>query len=161
MCPTAWQRPSCYTSSSRSSTSPFSAPPSSTAIMSARSTSLPISCNISARSTWRSTCTLSASVSLSATFGFSASPPHCSSPTSSLRGYRRVYSTSFNSASTSVHDRVETIEVLEYPLRVLGLAPCNYSYIYPCIMGQTQQPESINTSHNPELGLGFPFSNYI
>jgi hypothetical protein len=71
-----------------SSTAPFSAPPSSTATTSAPSTSPPIPCSISARSMWRSTCTLSASVSLQVTFGFSASPPRCSSPTSSPKGYR-------------------------------------------------------------------------
>jgi hypothetical protein len=40
---------------------------------------------------WRSICTSSASVWLPATFGFSAFPPHCSSLTSSPRGYRQVY----------------------------------------------------------------------
>jgi hypothetical protein len=61
-----------------SSTAPSSAPPSSTATTSVWSTSPPISCNISARSTWRSTCTSSASVSLPVTFGFSASSPRYS-----------------------------------------------------------------------------------
>jgi hypothetical protein len=61
------------------------------ATTSARSTSPPIPCSISARSTWRLTCTSSASVSLPVTFGFSASPPRCNSLTSSPRGYRRVY----------------------------------------------------------------------
>jgi hypothetical protein len=89
--PTAWQRPPSCDSSSTNSTVPFSAPPSSTAATSAQSTSPPIPCNISARSTWRSTCTSSASVSSPVTFGFSASPPHCSSPTSSPRDYCRVY----------------------------------------------------------------------
>jgi hypothetical protein len=70
---------------------PSSAPPSSTATTSTRSTSPPTPCSISARSMWRSTCTSSASVSLPMTFGFSASPPRCSSPTSSPRDYRRVY----------------------------------------------------------------------
>jgi hypothetical protein len=37
------------------------------------------------------TCTSSASVSPPVMFVFSASPPRCSSPTSSPRGYRRVY----------------------------------------------------------------------
>jgi hypothetical protein len=55
------------------------------------STSPPTPCSISARNMWRSTCTSSASVSLQVTFGFSAFPPRCSSPTSSPRGYRRVY----------------------------------------------------------------------
>jgi hypothetical protein len=89
--PTTWQRPPGCASYSTSSTPPFSTPPSSTATTSARSTSPPIPCSISARSTWRSTCTSSASVSLSVTFGFSASPPRYSSPTSSPRGYHRVY----------------------------------------------------------------------
>jgi hypothetical protein len=89
--PTAWQRPPGCASSSTSSTVPSSAPPSSTATTSERSTSPPIPCSISTRSTWRSTCTSSASVSLPVTFGFSASPPRCSLLTSSPRGYRRVY----------------------------------------------------------------------
>jgi hypothetical protein len=87
--PTVWQRPPGYASCS---TAHVSAPPSSNATTSARSTSPPILCSISARSTWRSTYTSSASVSLPVTFGFSASPPRCSSPTSPQRGYRRVYS---------------------------------------------------------------------
>jgi hypothetical protein len=89
--PTAWQRPPRCASYYTSSTTRFSAQPPSTATTSARSTSPPTPCNISARSTWRSTCTSSASLSLLVTFGFSASPPRCSSPTSSPRGYRRVY----------------------------------------------------------------------
>jgi hypothetical protein len=89
--PTAWQRPPGCDSSSTSSTVPSSASPSSTASTSARSTSPPNPCSISARSMWRSTCTSSESVSPAVTFGFSASPPRCSSPTSSPRGYRRVY----------------------------------------------------------------------
>jgi hypothetical protein len=64
MWPTAWQRPPGCSSCSRSSTAPFNASPSSTATMSMRSISPPIPCSISARSTWRSTCTLSARVSL-------------------------------------------------------------------------------------------------
>jgi hypothetical protein len=88
--PTVWQRPPSCDSSSTSSIVPFSAPPSSTATTSVRSTSPPIPCSISARSTWRSTCTSSMSVS-PVTFGFSASPPRRSSLTSSPRGYRRVY----------------------------------------------------------------------
>jgi hypothetical protein len=89
--PTAWQRPPGYDNSSTSSTIPSSVPPSSTATTSAQSTSPPISCSISARRTWGSTCTSSGSVSPPVTFGFSASPPRCSSLTSSPRGYRRVY----------------------------------------------------------------------
>jgi hypothetical protein len=46
--PTAWQRPPGYDNSSTSSTVPFSAPLSSTATTSARSTSPPIPCSISA-----------------------------------------------------------------------------------------------------------------
>jgi hypothetical protein len=57
---------------------PYSAPASSTATTSARSTTPPIPCSISARSTWRSTCTLSASGSPPVMFGFSVSPPRCS-----------------------------------------------------------------------------------
>jgi hypothetical protein len=68
--------------------------------MSTRSTSPPISCNISARRTWRSTCTLSASGSPPVTFGFSTSPQRCSSPTSSPRGCRRVSSPTFDPVST-------------------------------------------------------------
>jgi hypothetical protein len=89
---------------------PSSAPPSSTVTTSTRSISPPIPCITSARSTWRSTCTSSASVSLAVTFGFSASPPHCSSSTSSRRGYHRMYSSIFDPVSTSVHDRIETSE---------------------------------------------------
>jgi hypothetical protein len=87
----AWQRPPGCDSSSTSSIVPSGAPPSSTTTTSAQSTSPPTSCSISARSTWRSIYTSSASVSPPVTFGFSASPPNCSSPTSSPRGYRRVY----------------------------------------------------------------------
>jgi hypothetical protein len=89
--PTAWQRPPSYDSSSTSSTVPSSAPPLSTATTSALSTSPPIPCSISVRSTWRSTCTSSASVSPPVTFRFSVSPPHCSSPTFSPGGYCQVY----------------------------------------------------------------------
>jgi hypothetical protein len=71
--------------------------------------------------------TSSASMSLPVTFGFSASPPRYSSPTSSPRGYRRVYSPIFNLVSTFVHDRVETARGVRVPVRVLGLASCNYS----------------------------------
>jgi hypothetical protein len=85
--PMAWQRPPGCASSSTSSTAPFSAPPSSTATTSAPST-YPIPCSIKAQSTWRSTYTSSTSMSLLVTFGFSAFPPHCSSPTSSPKGYR-------------------------------------------------------------------------
>jgi hypothetical protein len=71
---------------------PYNAPPSSIATTSAWSTSPPILCSISVRSTWKSTYTSSARVSLPVTFGFSASPPRYSSPTSSPRDYCRVYS---------------------------------------------------------------------
>jgi hypothetical protein len=49
--PTVWQRPPGCASSSTSSTVPSSAPLSSTATTSVRSTSLPTPCSISARST--------------------------------------------------------------------------------------------------------------
>jgi hypothetical protein len=104
----AAKRPLGCASSSTSSTAALSAPPSSTATTSTRSTSPPIPCSISARSTWSSTYTSFASVSLPVTFGFSASPRHCSSPTSSPRGYRRVYFQTFEPVSTFVLDRVET-----------------------------------------------------
>jgi hypothetical protein len=91
LCPTAWRSPPGCASYSTSSIAPFSVPPSSTATTSTPSTSPPIPCSISAKSMWRSNCTSSASVSLQVTFGFSASPPRCSSPTSSPRGYHRVY----------------------------------------------------------------------
>jgi hypothetical protein len=122
------ERPTGCASFFRSSTTPFSTPPSSIATTSTQSTSPPIPCSISARSTWRSTHTLSVSVSLSMTFGFSPSPSRCSSRTSSQRGYRRVYSPIFDLVSTSILDRVEFAGVLEYSFRVLGLALCNYSY---------------------------------
>jgi hypothetical protein len=168
--PTAWQRPPGCASYSRSSTTPFSAPPLSTMTTSAQFTSPPNMCSIITRSTSRSTCTSSVSVSLPVMFEFSASPPRCSSSTSSPRGYRRVYSQIFYPDSTSMQDRVETVGVLEYPfranlvtrdhgglegiegeissfspqslpiprdplvtkstLRVLGLAPCNYSHAH-------------------------------
>jgi hypothetical protein len=48
------------------------------------------------------------SVSLPVTFGFSTSPPRCSSPTNSPRGYCRVYLQIFDPISTSVQNRVET-----------------------------------------------------
>jgi hypothetical protein len=89
--PMVWQRPPRCASYYTSSTSLFSAQPSSLAAMSVRSTSPPTPCIISARSMWRSTCSSSASVSLPVTFGFSASPPRCNTTTSSPRGYRRVY----------------------------------------------------------------------
>jgi hypothetical protein len=79
----------------------------STATTSAQSTS-PIPCNISTRSTWRSTCTSSTSVSLPVTFGFSTAPPRYSLLTSSLMGCHRVYSPAFDPVSTYVHDIVET-----------------------------------------------------
>jgi hypothetical protein len=104
--PTAWQRPPGCASYSRSSTAVSSVPPSSIATTSAQSTSPPISCSISARSTWRATYTLSTSVLLLVTFRFSVSPPCCSSPTSP-RGYRRVYSPIFDPVSTFVQYRVE------------------------------------------------------
>jgi hypothetical protein len=113
--PTSWLRsPGCI-NFSRSSIAPYNTPPSSTATTSARSTSPLIPCT-SARSTWRSTCTSYASVSPSVTFGFSASQPRCSSPTSSTRGYCRVLSLSFNPVSTSIHDRVETTRGVRIPL---------------------------------------------
>jgi hypothetical protein len=71
--PTAWPRPSGSATFFKSSIAPSSAPPSSTMTMSAQSTSPPILCSISARSTWRSTFTLSASVSSSAMSAFSTS----------------------------------------------------------------------------------------
>jgi hypothetical protein len=114
---------------SRSSTTPFSTPPLYTSTTLARSTSPPIPCNISTISTWRSTRTSSASVSLPVMVGFSLSPPRCSLLTSSPRGHRRVYSPIYNLVSTFLHDRVESAGVLEYPFRVLGLAPCNYSFL--------------------------------
>jgi hypothetical protein len=95
-------RPLGCASFSRSSTTPFSAPPLSTVTTLARSTSPPIPCNISARSTWRSTCTSFVSASLSVMFGFSASPPRYNLPIFSPKGYRRVYSLIFNSVSTFV-----------------------------------------------------------
>jgi hypothetical protein len=70
-----WSRPPGSASFSRSSTTPSSAPLSSTAKMSARSTSPPIPCNISARNTWRLTFTSSSSVSPPVMFAFSASRP--------------------------------------------------------------------------------------
>jgi hypothetical protein len=72
--PTACRRPPRCASSSTSSTTPFNVLSSSTVTTSAPSTSPLITCNISARSMWRSTCTSSASVSMLVTFGFSASP---------------------------------------------------------------------------------------
>jgi hypothetical protein len=106
--PMVWPRPPGCASFSRRSTTPSSMLPSSTATTSARSTSPPIPCSISARSTWRSTCTSFASVSPPVMFGFSVSPPRYSSPTSSPRGCRRAFLPSFTPVSTSVQDRVET-----------------------------------------------------
>jgi hypothetical protein len=108
--PMAWQRPLGCASFSRSSTTPSSAPLSSI--------SPPIPCSISAQSTWRSTCTTSASVLPPMTFGFSASQSRCSSPTSSLRGYRRVSSSIFVVVLTSLKDRVETAGGVRAPFRV-------------------------------------------
>jgi hypothetical protein len=107
--PTVWPRPPSYASFSKSSTAPSSGPPSSTVTTSARSTTPPIPCSINARSTRRSTCNSFASVWPSVTFEFSASPPRCSSPSSSPRGYCPVFSPSFTSISTSVQYRVQTV----------------------------------------------------
>jgi hypothetical protein len=110
--------------------------PSSTATTSARSTSPPIPCSISARSTWRSTRTSSVSISLPVTFGFLAYPPHCSSSTSSPRGCYRVFSSSFAPISTFVHDRFETAGGVECYLRYYVYLHCNgtwpttLSYLY-------------------------------
>jgi hypothetical protein len=71
--PTEWLMPPGCASSSTSSTASSSVPPLSTATTSAQSTSPPIPCNISAQSTWRSTYTSSASVSVLMTFEFSVS----------------------------------------------------------------------------------------
>jgi hypothetical protein len=82
--------------------------------------------SISARSMWRSTCTSFASVSPPVTFGFSAFPLRRSSPTSSPRGCRRVFSPSFAPVSTSVQDRVERLRgggVLECCLRLSSGLP--------------------------------------
>lgn len=106
--PTALPRPPGSDSFFRSSRTPSSAPPSSIAKMSEWSIAPPIPCNISARSTCRSTFTLSTSLSLSAIFGFSASRPLCSLPISSTRDLHLVFSLSFDPISTSVHDRVVT-----------------------------------------------------
>jgi hypothetical protein len=125
--PTTWQRPPRCGSYSMSSTTSLCVLPLYIATTSARSTSPPTPCNISAQSTWRSTCTSFVRLSLPVTFGLLSSPPRYSSPTSSPRGYRLVYSQIFNPVSTSVHDRVETTGVLEYPFRILWFTPCNYS----------------------------------
>jgi hypothetical protein len=110
-------------------------------IYAARST-----CSISARSTWRSICTLSVSGSPPVTFGFLASPPSCSSPTSSPRGCRRVSSPTSDPVSTSVQDR--DCGGGGGVLGVRGLSLCNYLHTLS-VMGLA------HIALPTQLGLGF------
>jgi hypothetical protein len=113
--------------------------------------------NISARSTWRSTCTSFASVSPPVTFGFSAFPLRRSSPTSSPRGCRRVFSPSFAPVSTSVHDRVERLPgggVLECCLRLSSGLPSSTVYNVSAVYLSTNPVQHQRTKH-VEIDLHF------